>query len=67
MPELKPYPFCGGRAKFSDDTSFADRYCWVECKVCKSRTNNVYQNLNYCAYDRAAELWNARVNEANDV
>lgn len=67
MPELKPCPFCGGEAKISKDAYFGDVYCWVECRVCKSRTSNIHQNIAYCAYDQAAELWNARVNEANDV
>lgn len=67
MPELKPCPFCGGEAKLFNNKSLSNDFCWVECTVCKSRTVNVYEDLKYCTYDQAAELWNARVNEANDV
>ena len=66
MTELKPCPFCGGEAELKIN-SFHGSYktVYVICKSCKTRTNNYGASIDYCAIDRAIELWNRRA--SNDT
>ena len=51
-PELKPCPFCGGKAKLMDAPDV-----WVECTSCGAQSR-------MCAMpETALERWNVRVTE----
>lgn len=52
MAELKPCPFCGGRAKLNGFTRF-----WVQCEQCEANTRM------HWSMDGAEELWNNRVGD----
>lgn len=56
MKELKPCPFCGGKAaKGIPWVATADRTFWIECSECGAET---------AAHDNeksAAEAWDKRV------
>lgn len=56
---LKPCPFCGGEAEMLSD----DEHVWVRCKDCFVELYPFAKNVNYCAKEKAAELWNTRVHE----
>jgi Lar family restriction alleviation protein len=40
MTELKPCPFCGGKASYDNDVGNNDEYFveWVECQECGIQT-----------------------------
>lgn len=66
MPEieLKPCPFCGGKAETSEQTTdkgnkFA--FGWIGCQQCQCFIN--YIN-NYTGKTKAAEAWNRRADNA---
>lgn len=44
MPELKPCPFCGGRAELKPGKLYADDVVFVKCTKCHARTNFVWIN-----------------------
>lgn len=55
MAELKPCPFCGGKALYND------KKVLIECKVCKAtiyghKVYGVLPTYKYCLYS----LWNRR-------
>lgn len=54
--ELKPCPFCGGKAVIYSCTSLA----FIQCENCKSRTPSIEANTRYCAKERVVELWDRR-------
>ena len=59
MFELKPCPFCGGKAKIVVSTDYRDRHLrYVTCEQCRVSTDFF---LNDKA---AAEAWNRRVSDA---
>ena len=51
--ELKPCPFCGGKAEFFEDEFFC-RYS-VVCTECGART------YTYCVERDAMDAWNGRI------
>lgn len=55
--ELKPCPFCGGKAELHACTEFA----YVKCADCECRSKIIYPNAEFCAKDLAVEIWNWRV------
>ena len=65
--ELKPCPFCGGKAKLKEDTQcgghgmFIKEY-FVKCMQCggKSRTSAVYGIPEDVAKATAIDAWNTR-------
>lgn len=61
MEKLKPCPFCGGKAFIENGYVGIDKVVFVECDECKVRMPNVYVRATYCANDKAAEVWNRRV------
>lgn len=61
MSELKPCPFCGGKAQrmaWHDDNPFGKPY-FIECKKCECMTT-LYETLN-----QAKEAWNRRATDAD--
>ena len=57
--ELKPCPFCGGKAKLEHDV----HYSYVRCMECHARTNYIGIASYHCSDDRAIEFWNHRAGE----
>ena len=66
--ELKPCPFCGGKAEYKR-TAIKTNGCWtdavcVRCTVCDSRTGRILYDAkkhpNCEEYEEAAEAWNRR-------
>lgn len=56
--ELKPCPFCGGKAVI------VDRFCdcvAVACTTCRASTIAIEISKTYNADEKAAEVWNRRV------
>ena len=76
MTELKPCPFCGGKADVKHGTIYMDETYRVECSLCLCMTKRVFVNnpsllpngkLNpdtrysaLQAIEKAVELWNRR-------
>lgn len=57
MDELKPCPFCGGKA-----TIFSVEYwCMVECTECGARSKNFAAFSTTEAEQQAKKFWNRRV------
>ena len=54
--ELKPCPFCGGRAELHEEGN----YCLVKCTQCGAETGIVRMSLKYCANEKVIEAWNRR-------
>lgn len=54
--DLKRCPFCGGEGEMNihNDTAY------VLCKSCGGRSPRVIAAVEYCAIDKACELWNRR-------
>ena len=62
MPnELKPCPFCGGKAEIYNEGGFGLPKCYVQCEKCKARTY-VYVNTkgNFKYMKCAIKAWNRR-------
>lgn len=60
MEELKPCPFCGGKAfrlLSGDDDELNLKFCAVHCENCDCRTA-FFEN-----FDLAIQRWNRRANE----
>ncbi len=60
--ELKPCPFCGGKAKFALGEEYREEHKqandWVECESCGVET------AYFDTAEEAAEAWNRRVRKA---
>lgn len=54
--ELKPCPFCGGRAQMNYDGARK----LILCSECLIRTES------YDTYEKARDVWNRRENSANN-
>lgn len=59
--DLKPCPFCGGKAKFKTTHLDSTLSALVECSDCECRTIPIKWSLDYAAKEKAAELWNRRI------
>ena len=59
--ELKPCPFCGGKAMLL--TSKKDCVSYITCTGCSCQTPKIQYAAEYCANDRVAETWNKRVQD----
>jgi Lar family restriction alleviation protein len=64
MIELKPCPFCGGEAEYVYCSNMmlipTLRQVAVQCKECGVATAVVDASTEYCAKDKATEVWNRR-------
>lgn len=67
MIELKPCPFCGGRAAIYSSTKnifLDDTAAWCYCTKCKSRGAEFEDTKNNGEFViKAIEAWNRRVND----
>ena len=63
--ELKPCPFCGGKAQLDHD-GLAD-YSYVRCMECHARTREITVASYHCSDDKAIELWNHRADVLENV
>ena len=59
--ELKPCPFCGGKAQLEHDGITVNSY--VRCFECHARTKAIAVAPYHCSDDKAIELWNQRTGE----
>ena len=57
MSELKPCPFCGGKARFINKYKGMR---WVVCDYCLCETDL------FSTDEKAVEAWNRRVHNSND-
>ena len=57
--ELKPCPFCGGKAKFKDIGARKTAIS-VGCATCCASSRIILISAEYCANERAAKDWNRR-------
>lgn len=55
--ELKPCPFCGGKAMFIKDDDNPSEWCWVRCLNCRCHTKMFDTPTD------AAVAWNRRAAE----
>ena len=57
MNELKPCPFCGGKAR----RRYELPYNWIECAVCRASSILIFDEQEQCDGMKAAvEAWNRR-------
>ena len=62
--ELKPCPFCGGKAVLSHDhTGLGSSY--IRCEKCGIESIRFIKSFEIASDDRAVEFWNRRV--GNDL
>lgn len=62
--ELKPCPFCGGRAKLIENHIIGGNdNSLVKCELCGVRTPAYEVSVKYCPNDEATKTWNRRANE----
>ena len=58
-PDIKPCPFCGGKGNLEKTGCMI----YVHCDRCGSNGACIGISEDYCANDRAIELWNRRSEE----
>ena len=64
MNELKPCPFCGGKAAL-EDYGLNGNFKIVKCAECGARTKLFLKGLTLG--EDAIEAWNRRANENSDM
>ena len=73
IKQLKPCPFCGGKAHIRNVTE-NDGYVHYEtvCVLCEDCGAQSVRKISdgyygcYCSYEEIAELWNRRVKESEE-
>lgn len=63
MTELKPCPFCGGKAKLVLIDGWDPWLAYVECPHCDTRGPDVWQVDDKKFKATAVKKWNRRVKE----
>lgn len=56
LPQLKPCPFCGGKAQLKPMGGKGSTHAWIECSKCEAEINW------YTTLEAAIEAWNQRTN-----
>ena len=64
MIELKPCPFCGGKALLSHDHAGIGA-SYVRCEKCGLESIRFLRSFEYASDDRAVEFWNRRADDEN--
>lgn len=64
MDNLKPCPFCGGRAELSEGSFDGKEISYVMCKNCASQGEFFFVSPKYASAERAIEAWNRRAEDA---
>ena len=66
MEELKPCPFCGGKAEISSGQFDGKATSYVMCQKCGAKGEFFFVSPKYASDDRAIKAWNIRVGEADE-
>ena len=67
MTDLKPCPFCGGKAElYTQRVIGGIDYVHIICKTCRVSTVDYEASTSYCANDKAIEDWNRRAETVKD-
>ena len=64
MEELKPCPFCGGKALLSHDYE-GNGASYVRCEKCGLESIRFFKSFAHASDDKAVEFCNRRVNNGN--
>ena len=62
MNELKPCPFCGGKALLSHDYEGTGA-SYVRCQKCGLESIRFIRSFEIASDDRAVEYWNRRADD----
>ena len=62
MDELKPCPFCGGKALLSHDHAGIGA-SYIRCEKCGLESIRFLKSFEIASDDKAVEFWNRRVND----
>ena len=65
MIELKPCPFCGGKALLSHDHAGIGA-SYIRCEKCGLESIRFLKSFEIASDDKAVEFWNRRVNDGKD-
>jgi hypothetical protein len=68
MAELKPCPFCGGKAGIYTQNGRFGTFTYIECETCSARSKTISTPYDYdddrfwnsIYYNRVKEAWNRR-------
>ena len=64
MNELKPCPFCGGKALLSHDHAGIEA-SYVRCEKCGLESIRFFKSFAHASDDKAVEFCKRRVNNGN--
>lgn len=67
MDELKPCPFCGGKAEMHFQPIYTDYGVCVNCTKCKSRSRFVPYDCNYIYYNGEKNVFISKERAVSDV
>lgn len=68
--ELKPCPFCGGKAKINyERIPGSSRGCWAQviCEKCHGRSAGTWENTYSTAEKKEVKKWNCRASNEEMV
>lgn len=66
MTELKPCPFCGGKAKLDHGRIGITETSYVRCEKCWSKGQSITESVRYSSDAEAIKAWNRRVGEQDE-
>ena len=64
MNELKPCPFCGGKALLRHDYTL-NWSSYVQCEKYRLESVRIFRSFEYASDDKAIEAWNRRTDDGN--